>query len=85
MGSFEYHEKLIFKPPAPEEIAGNVRSYCNELIYRLNNQVEDEYIKADTQLIVDGIRTDLTDPYAFASSSEKLKDAVSDKKCKKSI
>ena len=47
MGSFEYHEKLIFKPPAPEEIAGNVRSYCNELIYRLNNQVEDEYIKAD--------------------------------------
>ena len=48
MGSFEYHEKLIFKPPEPEEIAANVRSYCNKLIYRLNNQVEDEYIKADT-------------------------------------
>ena len=47
MRSFEYHKKLIFKPPAPAEITGNVRSYCNELIYRLNNQVEDEYIKAD--------------------------------------
>ncbi len=59
MGSSGYHEKLIFKTPAPAEIAGNVRSYCNELVYRINNQAEDEDIKADAYLIVDGIRTDI--------------------------
>ena len=80
IGSFEYHEKLNFKTPAPAEIAGNIRQYCNELKYRLNNQIEDEYIKADTQLIVDGIRTDLTDPDAFASQAEQLADEMPRKK-----
>ena len=77
MGASEYHERLTFTERIPVEAMLNIQSYCNELVNRLNNQAEDEDIKADAYLIVDGVRADLTDADAFLSLAEKLCDAES--------
>ena len=74
MGTSEFHEKLTFVKPAPAEIINNIQSYCNDLVCRLNNQTEDENIKVDSYLVVDGIRADITDTNAFIEASEKLGD-----------
>lgn len=77
MGTSEYHEKLTFTERVPTEAMLNIQSYCKELVNRLNNQAEDEDIKADAYLIVDGVRADITDADAFLSAAEKLWDAES--------
>lgn len=77
MGSSEFHERLIFTKPVPTETMLNIQSYCDELVTRLNNPAEDEDIKADAYLIVDGVRADITDADAFLSLAEKLWDAES--------
>lgn len=77
MGSSEFHERLIFTKRMPTETMLNIQSYCDELVTRLNNPAEDEDIKADAYLIVDGVRADITDADAFLSLAEKLWDAES--------
>ena len=77
MGTSEYHERLTFKERVPTEAMLNIQSYCKELVDRLNNQAEDEDIKADAYLIVDGVRADITDADAFLLFAEKLWDAES--------
>lgn len=77
MGSSEFHERLIFTERIPTETMLNIQSYCDELVTRLNNPAEDEDIKADAYLIVDGVRADITDADAFLSLAEKLWDAES--------
>lgn len=77
MGSSEFHERLIFTERVPTETMLNIQSYCDELVTRLNNPAENEDIKADAYLIVDGVRADITDADAFLSLAEKLWDAES--------
>lgn len=77
MGSSEYHERLTFTKPAPAETVLAINFYCDELVNRAGNPAEDEDIKASAYLIVDGIRTDLTDSQAFLASAGKLSDAES--------
>lgn len=77
MGSSEFHERLIFTERIPTETMLNIQSYCDELVTRLNNPAENEDIKADAYLIVDGVRADITDADAFLSLAEKLWDAES--------
>lgn len=77
MGSSEFHERLIFTERVPTETVLNIQSYCDELVTRLNNPAENEDIKADAYLIVEGVRADITDADAFLSLAEKLCDAES--------
>lgn len=76
-GSSEFHERLTFTNPVPTETAHNIQSYCNELVTRINNHEEDEDIRADAYLIIDGIRTDITEADAFIAAAEKIHDAQS--------
>ena len=76
-GSSEFHERLTFTNPVPTETAHNIKSYCNELVTRINNHEEDEDIRADAYLIVDGVRTDITKAEAFLSAAEKIHNAQS--------
>lgn len=76
-GSSEFHERLTFTNPVPTETAHNIQSYCNELVTRINNHEEDEDIRADAYLIVDGVRTDITEADAFIAAAEKIHDAQS--------
>lgn len=76
-GSSEFHERLTFTNPVPTETAHNIQSYCNELVTRINNHEKDEDIRADAYLIVDGVRTDITEAVAFIAAAEKIHDAQS--------
>ncbi len=74
-GSSEFHERLTFTKPAPAEIADNVASYCDELVYRINNCRDEEEFRINAYITVNGIRTDISDEKAFVAAAKALRNA----------
>lgn len=74
-GSSEFHERLTFTKPAPAEIADNVASYCDELVYRINNCRDEEELRINAYITVNGIRTDISDEKAFVAAAKALRNA----------
>ena len=72
MGTTELHERLTFTKSAPEELIKNIQSYCNELVFRLNNQSDEEQIKVKAYFDINGIRSDINDADTFIETSKNL-------------
>lgn len=76
-GSSEFHERLTFTKPAPEEITDNIASYCDELVCRINNCGEEEDYRINASITANGICTELSDEKAFVEAAKSLRNAES--------